>query len=48
MDANPCESCAKACPYRLFIDCPDWLAWAAEKNRAEETEAALEVGTDEP
>lgn len=35
MDANPCESCTKACPYRLFIDCPDWLAWAAEKNRTE-------------
>ena len=35
MNVNPCESCTKRCPYRLFIDCPVWLAWAEEKNRAE-------------
>ncbi len=35
MNANPCENCTKRCPYRLFIDCPDWLAWAAERNSAE-------------
>lgn len=32
MDINPCETCTRTCPYRLFIDCPDWLAWAAAKN----------------
>ena len=26
MDVNPCESCKRPCPYRLFIDCPIWLA----------------------
>lgn len=35
MDVNPCERCTKFCPYHLFINCPEWLAWAAEKNRAE-------------
>lgn len=32
MDVNPCETCVSPCPYRLFIDCPDWLAWAEAKN----------------
>ncbi len=34
-----CEE--KACPYRLFIDCPIWLAWAEEKNIAEREDDAL-------
>lgn len=35
MEINPCESCTRACPYTLFIDCPIWLAWAEEKNMEE-------------
>lgn len=35
MDVNPCESCTRACPCALFIDCPIWLAWSEEKNMAE-------------
>ncbi len=41
MDVNPCESCKRPCPYRLFIDCPIWLAWAEEKNMAEREDDAL-------
>lgn len=36
MDINPRETCVMPCPYVLFIDCPDWLAWAATKNMEEE------------
>lgn len=32
MDVNPCETCVGTCPYRLSINCPDWLAWAAVNN----------------
>ena len=41
MDVNPCESCKRPCHYRLFIDCPIWLAWAEEKNVAEREDDAL-------
>ena len=38
MRENPCVNCGKRCPYRLFIDCPTWEAWAAEKNSEMEEE----------
>lgn len=33
---NPCEDCKARCPYRLFIDCPIWLAWAQAENEMED------------
>ena len=37
----PCDTCLRErCPYCLFIDCPTWQEWAAEKNREEEEDNA--------
>ena len=31
-EINPCETCKRKCPFKLFIDCPIWLEWAEEQN----------------
>lgn len=36
MSSNPCDSCRIGCPYRLFINCPKWLAWAQAQNQEQE------------
>lgn len=48
MGLNPCETCVSPCPYRLFIDCPDWLAWAAAKNLADAMDEEGHYGLDTP
>lgn len=49
MSSNPCDSCRTGCPYRLFIYCPKWLAWAQAQNQEEEDDYGEALGdTEDP